>query len=64
MHMDTFPNLGDRQSDTSKPWEVDYAQAKAYHPISLLSFLSEAMEKSVDSHTRDNVCTETNLPKF
>jgi hypothetical protein len=36
-----------------KPRKPDYTEAKAYHPISLSSFLLKTMEKLVDMHIRD-----------
>jgi hypothetical protein len=36
-----------------KPGKYDYTEAKAYHPISLSSFLLKTMEKIVDRHIRD-----------
>jgi hypothetical protein len=38
----------------SKPGKLDYTEAKAYHPISLSSFLLKIMEKLVDRHIRDS----------
>jgi hypothetical protein len=43
------------------PGKTDYTEAKAYGPISLLSFLSKTMEKLVDSHIRDGVLKECPL---
>jgi hypothetical protein len=37
----------------SKPRKSDYTEAKAYHPISLSSFLLKTVEKLVDRHIRD-----------
>jgi hypothetical protein len=37
-----------------KPGKRDYNEAKAYRPISLSSFLSKTMEKTVDRHIRDS----------
>jgi hypothetical protein len=36
-----------------KPWKLDYTEAKAYHPISLSSFLLKAMEKVVYRNIMD-----------
>jgi hypothetical protein len=36
-----------------KPGKLDYTEAKAYPPISLLSFLLKTMEKLVDRHIRN-----------
>jgi hypothetical protein len=36
----------------------DYTEARAYHPISLSSFLLKRMEKLVDRHIRDGVLKE------
>jgi hypothetical protein len=36
-----------------KPMKLDYTETKAYHPISLSSFLLKTMEKLVDGHIRD-----------
>jgi hypothetical protein len=36
-----------------KPGKPDYTEAKAYHPISLSSFLLKMMEKIVDRHITD-----------
>jgi hypothetical protein len=36
----------------SKPGKLDYTEAKAYRPISLISFLLKTMEKVVDRHIR------------
>jgi hypothetical protein len=38
--------------------EYDYAEAKAYHPISLKSFLLNTMEKLMDKRVRDSVLKE------
>jgi hypothetical protein len=38
-----------------KPGKLDYTKAKAYHPISLSSFLLKTMQKLVDRHIRDGV---------
>jgi hypothetical protein len=44
------------QSDIySEARELDYTEAKAYHPISLSSFVLKTMEKLVDRHVRDGV---------
>jgi hypothetical protein len=37
-----------------KPGKLDYTEAKAYRPITLLSFLLKTMEKLVDRHIRDS----------
>jgi hypothetical protein len=42
----------------SKPGKSYYAEAKAYCPISLQSFLLKMMEKLVDRHTRNGVLKE------
>jgi hypothetical protein len=41
-----------------KPGKSDYTEAKAYSPISLLSFLLKTMAKFVDRHIRDDVLKE------
>jgi hypothetical protein len=41
-----------------KPGKSDYTEAKAYHPISLLSFLLKTMEKLLDRHIRDGALKE------
>jgi hypothetical protein len=38
-----------------KPGEASYTEAKAYHPITLSSFLLKTMEKLVDRYIRDDV---------
>jgi hypothetical protein len=38
-----------------KPGKLDYTVAKAYHPISLSSFLLKTVEKLVDRHFSDGV---------
>jgi hypothetical protein len=38
--------------------EPDYTEAKAHHPISLLSFFLEIMEKLVGTHVRVSVLKE------
>jgi hypothetical protein len=38
-----------------KPGKLDYTEAKAYRPISLLSFLLKTMEKLLDRHIRGGV---------
>jgi hypothetical protein len=38
-----------------KPRKANYTKAKAYHPISLLSFMMKTMEKPMDSHIRDKI---------
>jgi hypothetical protein len=35
---------------TPKPRKANYTKAKAYHPISLLSFMLKRMKKLVDRH--------------
>jgi hypothetical protein len=37
-----------------KPTKLDYAEAKAYRPISLLSLLLITVDKLVDRHIRDS----------
>jgi hypothetical protein len=37
-----------------KPGKLDYIEAKAYHSISLSSFLLKMMEKLVDRHISDD----------
>jgi hypothetical protein len=37
----------------TKPEKLDYTEAKAYRPISLLPFLLKTTEKLVDRHMRD-----------
>lgn len=44
---------GDRVSKCTG--KANYTEAKAYHPVSLTSFLLKMREKLVDRHTRDNV---------
>jgi hypothetical protein len=39
----------------SKPRKANYTEAKAYFPISLLSFMLKMMEKLVDRHIRDEI---------
>jgi hypothetical protein len=41
-----------------KPKKSDYAEAKAYCPISLSSFLLKTMKKLVDRHIRDGILKE------
>jgi hypothetical protein len=41
-----------------KPGKLDYSKAKAYHPISLSSFLLKIMEKLVERHIRDGSLRE------
>jgi hypothetical protein len=51
-----FINMAWRQAKFSfilKPDKIDYTEAKAYHPISLWSFLLKTREKIVDIHVRD-----------
>jgi hypothetical protein len=48
-----------------KPRKAKYTEAKAYRPISLLSFMLKTMEKLVQRHIRDKIlgavpCTDTN----
>jgi hypothetical protein len=38
-----------------KPRKANYAKAKAYHPISLSSFMLKTIEKLVDRHIRDEI---------
>jgi hypothetical protein len=42
----------------SKPGKYDYTEAKAYFPISLVSFLLKIMEKLVDRYIMDGVLKE------
>jgi hypothetical protein len=41
-----------------KPGILDYTKAKAYCPVSLLSFLLKTMKKLVDRHIRDGALKE------
>jgi hypothetical protein len=41
-----------------KPGKHNYTEAKAYHPISLSSFLLKTMEKLMDRHIRDGALKE------
>jgi hypothetical protein len=41
-----------------KPGKLDYTETKAYHPISLSSFLLKTMEKLVDRHIREGKLKE------
>lgn len=47
-----------------KPGRPSYAQAKAYRPISLSSFMLKTLERLVDRHIRDNVFMEHPLNKY
>ena len=47
-----------------KPGRPSYAQAKAYRPISLSSFMLKTLERLVDRHIRDNVLMEHPLNKY
>jgi hypothetical protein len=38
-----------------KPGKANYTKAKAYHPISISSFMLKIMEKLVDRHIRDKI---------
>jgi len=38
-----------------KPRKENYTETKAYHNISLLSFILKTMEKLVDRHSRDEI---------
>jgi hypothetical protein len=46
-----------------KPGKCEYTKAKAYHPISLSSFLLKTTEKLVDRHIRHGVLKEHPLHK-
>jgi hypothetical protein len=38
-----------------KPGKANYAEAKAYRPINLVSLMLKAIEKLVDRHIRDEI---------
>jgi len=39
----------------AKPGKANYTESKAYHPVGLLSFMPEMMEKLVDRYIRDEI---------
>jgi Reverse transcriptase (RNA-dependent DNA polymerase). len=47
-----------------KPGRPSYAQAKAYRPISLTSFLLKTLERIVDRHIRDGVLRANPLHRY